>query len=73
MTEQEIKIELETVRQLIRGLRTDVNDLKRFAEGIQARQADIDSISKLRWDVDALQVKMKKIEGAEHDCSQKKD
>lgn len=62
MNDQEIRAELEAIRQLIRGLRHDVNDLKRTAESLSVRQPEIDSITKLRWDVDVLEIKVKKLE-----------
>lgn len=62
MTDQELRIELETMRQLIRGLMNDVRDLKRTAESFEARRLEIESIKKMRWDVDILEVKVKKLE-----------
>jgi uncharacterized coiled-coil DUF342 family protein len=60
--DKELKTELETMRQLIRGLRNDVHDLKRTAESFEARRTEIDGLKKMRWDVDLLEVKVKKLE-----------
>lgn len=62
MDDKEIRVELETIRQLVRGLRHDVNELKRTADSFEVRKNEIDSLTKILWDIDLLKVKVKKLE-----------